>query len=77
MICVDCRTNLATTEIAEGIFTGEPLCESCATAPRCSGCYCRVAEGVEYCEDCEARWAEYEAAAWAELEEERRWAEED
>ena len=64
MICADCKADMPElVELVGGILDGELVCESCAAAPRCGGCFCRVADGEELCDDCVAaqEWCEAEA----------------
>jgi hypothetical protein len=57
IVCADCRRlTVCTTEM-----WGEEICSSCAAAPRCGGCYCRLPEGYrdgDYCGDCERLWGD-------------------
>lgn len=56
--CADCRRP---TSSVHTIY-GELVCPSCAAAPRCRGCYCRLPGGYRdggYCRDCERLCEDY------------------
>lgn len=83
MICADCKADVPElVQLVGGIPDGELVCESCAAAPRCGGCFCRVADGEELCADCDAAWyrcsEEAERAYWQDVAEEGDlWREDD
>lgn len=56
--CADCRR----LTVCSAEICGEPVCPSCATAPRCGGCYVQLSATQldgDYCEDCERAWDAY------------------